>query len=199
MPGLYCLTTCIAYGRFPKATKTSPLDGGQLKTHFVKAIPKVERRSIIRIKRGERAIWQRRYWEHFIRDDNDYQRNIDYLHYNPVKHGYVSRRVWLASFDFSSISGTRDLPRKLGHWECWWIRRRWVWFSLEAEYAALFRPTVYGLSAPIIRRTRNNAAYSAFHTRLHFENITASVRAFKWIGGLMTYFCSCCIPLFLLK
>ena len=101
-----------------------------IKTHFVKAIPKVERHSIIRIKRGERAIWQRRYWEHFIRDDNDYQRHIDYLHYNPVKHGYVSRRVWLASFDFSSISGTRDLPRKLGHWECWWIRRRWVCFSL---------------------------------------------------------------------
>jgi len=40
---------------------------------------------------GERGIWQRRYWEHTIRDDQDYARHVDYVHYNPVKHGYVAR------------------------------------------------------------------------------------------------------------
>jgi putative transposase len=40
-------------------------------------------------KRGERQIWQRRFWDHLIRDEHDFQRHLDYLHWNPVKHGYV--------------------------------------------------------------------------------------------------------------
>ncbi len=40
---------------------------------------------------GDLALWQRRYWEHTIRDDNDYTRHVDYIHYNPVKHGLVRR------------------------------------------------------------------------------------------------------------
>jgi len=39
------------------------------------------------IRRGERGIWQRRYWEHTIRDECDYPAHIDYVHFNPVKHG----------------------------------------------------------------------------------------------------------------
>jgi putative transposase len=39
--------------------------------------------------RGERGIWQRRYWEHVIRDERDFDRHFDYIHYNPVKHGYA--------------------------------------------------------------------------------------------------------------
>ena len=50
---------------------------------------KVEHRSKIRVSRNERGIWQRRYWEHTIRDERDYSIHMDYLHYNPVKHGYV--------------------------------------------------------------------------------------------------------------
>ncbi|MES9941838.1 MAG: transposase [Candidatus Thiodiazotropha sp. 6PLUC2] len=42
-----------------------------------------------RRKRGEVAIWQRRFWEHSIRDESDLTRHLDYLHYNPVKHGLV--------------------------------------------------------------------------------------------------------------
>ena len=60
-----------------------------IKTLFSKQIPKGERQSAVRQKRGERGIWQRRYWEHVIRDDNDYERHMDYLHFNPVKHGHV--------------------------------------------------------------------------------------------------------------
>ena len=41
-------------------------------------------------RRNESTIWQRRYWEHMIRDETDYNRHMDYLHYNPVKHGLVN-------------------------------------------------------------------------------------------------------------
>jgi REP-associated tyrosine transposase len=40
-----------------------------------------------RRKHREATVWQRRFWEHRIRDDNDYERHVDYIHYNPVKHG----------------------------------------------------------------------------------------------------------------
>jgi putative transposase len=44
-----------------------------------------------RIKRRETTVWQRRFWEHSIRDDEDFCRHIDYIHYNPVRHGVVAR------------------------------------------------------------------------------------------------------------
>jgi putative transposase len=48
-----------------------------------------------RNRRGEYALWQRRFWEHTIRDDSDFARHVDYIHYNPIKHGLVSRvRDW---------------------------------------------------------------------------------------------------------
>ena len=46
---------------------------------------------IARDDRGEYALWQRRFWEHAIRDESDLARHVDYIHYNPVKHGLVSR------------------------------------------------------------------------------------------------------------
>ena len=60
-----------------------------IKIRFVRALPPIERRSPSRVARGERGIWRRRFWEHAIRDDTDYARHIDYVHYNPVKHGHV--------------------------------------------------------------------------------------------------------------
>ena len=39
----------------------------------------------------ELALWQRRYWEHTIRNEDDFVRHVDYVHFNPVKHGYVRR------------------------------------------------------------------------------------------------------------
>ena len=45
--------------------------------------------------RNERAVWQRRFWEHAIRDEMDWRRHLDYIHYNPVKHGFVAcPREW---------------------------------------------------------------------------------------------------------
>ena len=48
-------------------------------------------RSPSKIVRREKGIWQRRYWEHVIRDEADLARHIDYVHFNPVKHGHVTR------------------------------------------------------------------------------------------------------------
>ncbi len=39
---------------------------------------------------GRRGIWQRRFWEHTIADEDDYEAHFDYIHFNPVKHGSVS-------------------------------------------------------------------------------------------------------------
>jgi putative transposase len=60
-----------------------------IKAHFARTIPTSEQLSPRRQKKGERGIWQRRFWEHVIRDENDFERHADYIHYNPVKHGHV--------------------------------------------------------------------------------------------------------------
>jgi putative transposase len=62
-----------------------------IKTAFVKSVPWGERRSCRRQLKGERGIWQRRYWEHLIRDERDLRHHIDYIHFNPVKHGWAQR------------------------------------------------------------------------------------------------------------
>ncbi|MGH6702205.1 MAG: REP-associated tyrosine transposase [Bradyrhizobium sp.] len=48
-------------------------------------------RSISKIRKREKGIWQRRYWEHAICDQADMERHVDYIHINPLKHGYVRR------------------------------------------------------------------------------------------------------------
>jgi putative transposase len=53
-------------------------------------LPKTERLSPVRREDSERGIWQRRFWEHAIRDDEDYRAHVDYVHFNPVKHGLVA-------------------------------------------------------------------------------------------------------------
>ena len=56
--------------------------------------------SASRRSRGERGIWQRRYWEHTIRNDRDYAIHMDYIHFNPVKHGLVTE---VAAWPFLSF------------------------------------------------------------------------------------------------
>ena len=66
-----------------------------IKTAFSRALPREERISATRQKYGERGIWQRHYWEHLISDELDFQRHVDYVHVNPLKHGLVKRvRDW---------------------------------------------------------------------------------------------------------
>jgi putative transposase len=66
-----------------------------IKSAFSRELPAGEHISESRADKGERGIWQRRYWEHTLRDERDLERHIDYIHFNPVKHGYVSQvRDW---------------------------------------------------------------------------------------------------------
>ena len=71
-----------------------------IKSAFSHSLPPGERISDSRAARGERGIWQRRYWEHTIRDENDFTRDVDYIHINPVKHGLVTR---VQDWPFSSF------------------------------------------------------------------------------------------------
>jgi len=60
---------------------------GALKSGFTRRLPEEVKSSH---RKGERGIWQPRYWEHAIRDDEDLEAHMRYIHFNPVKHGYVS-------------------------------------------------------------------------------------------------------------
>ena len=71
-----------------------------IKSAFARPLPKAEPVSASRANRGERGIWQRRYWEHTLRDECDFARHADYIHFNPVKHGHVGR---VAAWPYSSF------------------------------------------------------------------------------------------------
>ena len=61
-----------------------------IKARFARSLPRNERLSAVRVARGERGIWQRRFWEHLVRDEADYARHVEYCYINPVKHGLVT-------------------------------------------------------------------------------------------------------------
>lgn len=77
-----------------------------IKTIFSKRLPGGEARSASRVGKGERGIWQRRFWEHTIRDERDYAAHVDYVHFNPVKHGLVTD---VAAWPYSTFH--RDVAR----------------------------------------------------------------------------------------
>jgi putative transposase len=69
---------------------------------------------IARARNGELALWQRRFWEHTIGDESDFERHVDYVHFNPVKHGLVARvRDWPHS-SFHSYVRRGLLPQDWG-------------------------------------------------------------------------------------
>jgi len=72
-------------------------------------------RSASRLRTREAAFWQRRFWEHLIRDESDYANHVNYIHYNPVKHGYAQ---WPGEWPWSSFH--RFLAEE-------WYDREWGW------------------------------------------------------------------------
>ena len=81
---MHCIWT------MPPADADFALRWRLIKLIFSKALPKVERLSAVRLRRQERGIWQRRYWEHTLRDEADFRAHVDYVHINPLKHGWVT-------------------------------------------------------------------------------------------------------------
>lgn len=85
-----------------------------IKSSFSRGLPPALFRSSSKIAKREKGLWQRRYWEHAIRDEADLARHIDYIHFNPVKHGLVSRaRDWPHS-SFHSFVERGTLPLDWG-------------------------------------------------------------------------------------
>lgn len=84
----------------PDGDRDYPVRWSLIKAGFSRAITKTERINTSRQHKRERGIWQRRYWEHEIRTALDLSRHVDYIHINPVKHGYVSTA---AAWPYSSI------------------------------------------------------------------------------------------------
>jgi putative transposase len=88
---IHCIWT------LPEGDTNYAIRWGEIKKYFTKAyhtqIGHRETPNASRLKRGEATIWQRRFWEHTIRDLDDFNRHLDYIHYNPVKHGLVKAAV----------------------------------------------------------------------------------------------------------
>jgi len=86
--------------KLPEGDADYPLRWALIKSSFSRRLPARETIPLSRRLKRERAVWQRRYWEHRIRDEEDLQRHVDYIHFNLVKHGHVSCAV---DWPYSSI------------------------------------------------------------------------------------------------
>ncbi|WP_419420559.1 REP-associated tyrosine transposase [Legionella sp. D16C41] len=86
-----------------------------IKSLFSKEFPCLEPITPARQKKRERGIWQRRFWEHLIRDELDLENHVNYIHFNPVKHGYVQKA---SNWRYSSIH--RYIQRGI-------ITNDWAW------------------------------------------------------------------------
>ncbi len=84
----------------PPGDRDYPRRWSLIKGGFSRAIEKTEAVSPARRRKRERSLWQRRYWEHQIRDDTDLARHVEYIHINPAKHGHAPTPV---DWPYSSI------------------------------------------------------------------------------------------------
>lgn len=84
-----------------------------IKAGFSRQIPGYDKNTKSRESKGERGIWQRRYLEHLIRDECDFERHVNYIHYNPVKHGLVERAI---DWPFSTIHDFVNRGVLSQHW-----------------------------------------------------------------------------------
>lgn len=86
---LHCIWT------LPSGDSDYPERWRRIKVAFTRRVPDIALPSASRQGKGERGVWQRRYWEHLLRDEADWRHHIDYIHLNPVKHQLVRRvRDW---------------------------------------------------------------------------------------------------------
>ena len=79
--------------RLPSGDADYPMRWSLIKAGFSRQMNKVGHVRASRETKRERGVWQRRYWEHQIRNERDLAQHVDYIHYNPVKHGWVKRPV----------------------------------------------------------------------------------------------------------
>lgn len=89
-----------AVWRLPEADSDYSSRWQQIKRRFSSLVQADARRSRSLRSKREKGLWQRRFWEHQIRDDEDLARHVDYIHINPVKHGHVQA---VAEWPYSSF------------------------------------------------------------------------------------------------
>jgi putative transposase len=84
---LHCIWT------LPEGDRDFSKRWGMIKARFSKqmreSLEQSRKITVSRKTHRETSLWQRRFWEHIIRDETDFRRHVDYIHYNPVKHGLV--------------------------------------------------------------------------------------------------------------
>jgi putative transposase len=76
--------------QLPAGDSDYPTRWRLIKSRFSRSLASTERRNPSRLAKSERGIWQRRYWEHLIRDADDLRAHLDDIHFNSVKHGHVA-------------------------------------------------------------------------------------------------------------
>ena len=90
--------------KLPEGDANYPVRWKEIKRRFtiryLKEVGPGEERILSRQKKHEAAIWQRRYWEHTLFEQVDFEEHLDYIHYNPIKHGFVTRAI---DWPFSSF------------------------------------------------------------------------------------------------
>lgn len=89
---------------------------GSIKRRFTKAIEEKFKDTNIsesKIKRKEKGVWQRRFFEHLIKSDKDLYNHLDYIHYNPIKHGYTKN---VKDWEHSSFKKFVELGNYENNW-----------------------------------------------------------------------------------
>ena len=114
---------------------------GVIKATFTKSLPLDGQpdtaRSASRVRHRERTVWQRRFWEHAIRDDRDYEAHMNYIHYNPVKHGLAPcPHAW----PHSSFARWVTLGSYQADWACTCDARRPVPLDFSTIAASVNEP-----------------------------------------------------------
>jgi putative transposase len=104
---LHCIWT------LPHGDADFSLRWNLIKGRFSRGIPEGERISVSRAKRRERGIWQRRFWAHLLTDQESFNQHVDYIHWNPVKHGCVQN---VADWPHSSFHRFVELGLYPSNW-----------------------------------------------------------------------------------
>lgn len=99
--------TIHALWTLPAGDRDYPNRIGMLKARFSRAMPMPPHRTLKQIQRGEKGIWERRYWEHSIADSDDFARHRDLIHHSPVHAGLC---VEPTDWPYSSIH--REMNRR---------------------------------------------------------------------------------------
>ncbi len=100
----------------PEGDSDFPNRIGVLKSRFSRVMPMPPNRSLKQIERGEKGIWQKRYWEHLIRDHADFTRHRDLIHLSPVHAGLCPRpQDWPHSSIHRALAQGHMPPAPIGH------------------------------------------------------------------------------------